>query len=395
VYTTTAADAVTNGSVTGSGTASGTAGITVTAPTNKITVLYLALPAFTSANKITATVSTAFSFTVQTTGSPTPAITENGALPSNLTLTDNGNGTATISGTPAPGTGGVYPIVLRAANLAGPATQAFTLTVRQAPGITSTPTNKAIVGKHFFFTVATTGYPAPSLSRSGSLPPGLYFEDNGDGTATIAGTPSRSGVFTFTLVAVNATGRATQAVTITVYQAPEITSTDSKSATVGTAFSFTVKTTGSPAAAISKSGALPSKLTLTDNGNGTATISGTPAAGTGGEYPIVLRATNLAGTDTQDFTLTVRQAPGITSVASATAKVGVPFSFTFTTTGYPTASLSRSGTVPAGLSFSDNGDGTATLSGTPTKAITRTLTISAGNGVSPRATQSFTVTVNP
>ena len=50
-----------------------------------------------------------------------------------------------------------------------------------------------------------------------------------------------------------------------------------------------------PAPALTESGALPAGLTFTDNGNGTATIAGTPAAGSGGSYPITITATNAAG----------------------------------------------------------------------------------------------------
>ncbi len=67
-------------------------------------------PAITSAASATSIVGAAFSFTVTTTGSPTPALTETGALPAGVTFTDNGNGTATIAGTPAAGSGGSYPI---------------------------------------------------------------------------------------------------------------------------------------------------------------------------------------------------------------------------------------------------------------------------------------------
>ena len=38
-----------------------------------------------------------------TTGFPTPTVSESGALPGGVTFTDNGNGTATLSGTPAAG----------------------------------------------------------------------------------------------------------------------------------------------------------------------------------------------------------------------------------------------------------------------------------------------------
>ncbi len=52
----------------------------------------------TSADDATATADLPFSFTVTTTGSPVPKLSETGSLPKKLTFTDNGNGTATISG---------------------------------------------------------------------------------------------------------------------------------------------------------------------------------------------------------------------------------------------------------------------------------------------------------
>ena len=82
---------------------------------------------------------------------------------------------------------------------------------------------------------------------------------------------------------------------------------------MGAAFTTTVTTTGEPAPALTETGALPAGLTFVDNGNGTATISGTPAAGTGGSYPITITATNASGTTTQAFTLTNPEAPTITS----------------------------------------------------------------------------------
>ena len=64
-------------------------------------------PAITSANLATFTVGSTGTFTVTTSGSPAPASTETGALPSGVSFNDNGDGTATISGTPAAGTGAV------------------------------------------------------------------------------------------------------------------------------------------------------------------------------------------------------------------------------------------------------------------------------------------------
>ena len=54
------------------------------------------------------------------------------------------------------------------------------------------------------------------------------------------------------------------------------------------------------------SGALPAGVTFVDNANGTATLAGTPGAGTGGQYPITFTAANgIAPDAVQNFTLTV------------------------------------------------------------------------------------------
>jgi hypothetical protein len=89
-------------------------------------------------------------------------------------------------------------------------------------------------------------------------------------------------------------------------------------------------------------------------------------------------------------------APSITSAASTSFDFGRDGSFTVTTTGFPTAALSDGGaTLPAGVSFTDNGNGTATLTGTPAAGTSGSypFTITASNGVSPTATQTFTLTV--
>ena len=94
------------------------------------------------------------------------------------------------------------------------------------------------------------------------------------------------------------------------------------------------------------------------------------------------------------LTWTANGPPSITSSNSAAFAEGSAGSFTVTTTGYPTASLSESGALPTGVTFTDNGDGTATLTGTPTGPNgTYSFTIDATNGFAPDAIQSFTLTV--
>jgi autotransporter-associated beta strand protein len=94
--------------------------------------------------------------------------------------------------------------------------------------------------------------------------------------------------------------------------------------------------------------------------------------------------------------LVVNDPPSITSSDSATFIAGTAADFTVTTSGYPLPSLSVSGTLPDGVTFTDNGDGTATLGGTPAPVGAKgdySLTITAANGVSPDADQDFTLRV--
>jgi len=85
-------------------------------------------------------------------------------------------------------------------------------------------------------------------------------------------------------------------------------------------------------------------------------------------------------------------APAITSAGSAAFTVGAAGSFTMTATGSPAPTLSVSGALPGGVTFSSE---TGLLGGTPTpgSAGTYNLTFTAANGVPPNATQSFTLTV--
>jgi hypothetical protein len=186
----------------------------------------------------------------------------------------------------------------------------------------------------------------------------------------------------------------------TVAEAPAITSAGAVSFPLGTAGAFTVITTGSPAPGISQTGTLPSGVSFADNGDGTATLSGTPDPGTAGTYRLTISASNEVPPDaTQSFTLTVTvpaspRAPAITSAGAVSFPLGTAGAFTVTTTGSPAPGISQTGTLPSGVSFADNGDGTATLSGTPDPGTAGTyrLTISASNGIPPDATQSFTLT---
>jgi hypothetical protein len=57
-------------------------------------------------------------------------------------------------------------------------------------------------------------------------------------------------------------------------------------------------------------------VSFTDNGDGTASLSGSPATGTEGTYPISIAVSNGSGTAVQQFTLTVAKPPGGTTAVS-------------------------------------------------------------------------------
>ncbi|MEO9238205.1 MAG: putative Ig domain-containing protein, partial [Jatrophihabitantaceae bacterium] len=319
-----------------------------------------------------------------------------------MSFTDNGDGTATLAGTPT--AGGAFTFTITASNGVAPnPTQAFTATVNQSPTITSADHTTFAVGTAGSFTVTTNpGTPAATtLTRTGALPAGVTFTDNGDGTATLAGTPAAGtgGSYSLTITASNTVPPdATQSFTLTVTQLPAFSSASSTTFTVGSAGSFPVTSTaGYPAPrTLSETGALPSGVTFVDNGDGTATLAGTPAAGTGGSYPLTLTVTNTAGHVDQSFTLTVGESAAITSANSTTFVAGTAGSFTVTTAGgFPTPPhLTQTGTLPGGVTFVDNGNGTATLSGTATAGGVYPLTFTASNGGGADVSQAFTLTIN-
>jgi hypothetical protein len=358
-------------------------------------------PSFTSAPTTTFTVGSPGSFTVSAVGTPTPTVAVAGTLPAGVTFVANADGTGTLSGTPAAGTGGVHSITFTAANGILPnGTQAFTLTVNQAPAITSGTTATFVIGTPGTFTVTTSGFPAPSIALGGvTLPAGLTFADNGNGTGTLTGTPAAGtgGSYALTFTATNPAGTsAPQNFILTVNGPSAFTSASTTTFTVGVPGSFTVTAAGTPTPAITLTGGtLPTGVTFNSS---TGTLSGTPAAGTGGVHALTFTASNGIPPDsTQAFTLIVNEAPAITSAAGAMFTVGAAGSFTVTTSGFPAPTIAIGGVaLPASVTFVDNGNGTGTLSGTPGAATggTYTLSFTASNSVAASAPQTFTLTVN-
>jgi hypothetical protein len=312
-------------------------------------------------------------------------------------LTVNPNGS--LAFTPPTGFTGSFTFTYRLANLNGFSDALVTIAAREAPVFTSANAVAFTLGNAGSFTVSATGQPAPTFAlTAGTLPAGVTF--NG-ATGVLSGTPATGTAGTHALTFTASNGvlpNAVQNFTLTVNQGVAITSANATTFTVGAAGTFSVTTTSSPAAGtITATGTLPAGVTFTNNGNGTASLAGTPGAGTGGTYALTINASNGVGAPgVQSFTLTVTQAPAITSGNAAIFTVGTAGTFNVSATGFPIATLSAAGALPSGVSFTNNGNGSATLAGTPAAATggSYPLTITAANGVGANATQAFTLTVN-
>ena len=127
--------------------------------------------------------------------------------------------------------------------------------------------------------------------------------NNGDGTATIAGTPTSGGIFNEKLTAASTAGRASQNFALVVDQSPTFVGSTTKSAKPGHGFTIKIRTAGYPSATLSGPG-LPAWASVTNSGSGKGVLSGAAPA-IPGSYPLVVTATSVAGTETQTYTLTV------------------------------------------------------------------------------------------
>jgi len=88
------------------------------------------------------------------------------------------------------------------------------------PAITSRASTAFTAGVQGTFTVTTADLPTPALSETGSLPMGVTFVDNGNGTGTLSGTPistTAGSTFPITFGAKNSIGMASQAFSLVIY----------------------------------------------------------------------------------------------------------------------------------------------------------------------------------
>jgi serine/threonine protein kinase len=178
-----------------------------------------------------------------------------------------------------------------------------------------------------------------------TLPSWLTLTDNGDGTATLAGTPTNDevGNHDVTLEVTDSGGEKDSQTfvleIVNINDPPRFSSSPPTDATQDTLYSYNVITTVDPDAndTLTISSAplpLPAWLTLTDNGDGTAELAGTPANADVGNHNVTLQVADAAtATDTQTFTIivaNVNDAPVFTSTPVTDATQDIPYNYTVT-----------------------------------------------------------------
>jgi large repetitive protein len=248
----------------------------------------------------------AANFTVKANATPAATFTEAGQLPSGVQLNPDG----TLTGTPAAGTEGTYPVTVTASNgIAPDDTQPLTLTVGDLPNFTSPDSATFVVGKAGIFAVEATGDPTPTVTEEGALPFFLTFQNG-----TLEGTPAAGtgGSYSINFAADNGLGDTSQLFTLNIDQAAAITSADHAAFSASVRNTFTIRTTGFPAARLRERGHLPAGVRFVAERDGRAKLVGVPARfARGRSYVITIIASNAVGHPArQTFTLRIRRHRG-------------------------------------------------------------------------------------
>lgn len=170
--------------------------------------------------------------------------------------------------------------------------------------------------------------------------------------------------------------------------APNIFSTPVTSGSVGQLYSYDVNASGNPTPTYSLTTS-PSGMTINSN---TGLIQWTPAST--GSYNVTVTASNGVTPDaSQSFTINVQNtqnsAPVITTAPVTSVVVGQLYSYDVNASGNPLPTFSLT-TSPSGMTINST---TGLIQWTPSATGNFNVTVKAANGVTPDATQSFSLLV--
>ena len=223
-----------------------------------------------------------------------------GALPNGLTLSSAGilSGTPTVAST--------FNFTVKATDsLAATGTQAYVVTINPVVTIAPASLPNWTVNKSGYSQTLTgvNGTGAKTLViSSGTLPSGLTFTP---GTGVLAGTPTATGLFSFTIKATDSVGATgTLVYSVTINAAVSVTPARLPDWTLNkSGYLQTITgTNGTGAKTFSVStGAIPTGLTLA---SGTGILSGSPSA-TGTFYFTITATDTVGATGAQAYVVTI------------------------------------------------------------------------------------------
>ncbi len=247
------------------------------------------------------------------------------SLPTWLTFSDHGEGSAVLSGTPSSDDIGVHAVELEVTDLDGFSnTQTFTIKAaffNDPPSFVSTRVAEATEGEiytyNFMATDPDTIHGDTLTITAPTLPDWLSLDDKGNGTGILFGTPTNEDVgddHAVELVVTDLGGLSDkQNFTITVKNVnnpPSFTSSEVTAAIEGEVFTYNIVATdpdmihGDTLTITALT--LPDWLSLEDNGDGIAVLSGIPTNADIGEHMVDLTVSDLEGlTASQSFTINV------------------------------------------------------------------------------------------
>ncbi len=348
--------------------------------------------------------------------------------PAWLTLVDAGNGTATLSGTPANADVGPHAVTLAVSDGTVTVEQSFTVTVtgvNDPPAFTSSPVLAATEDQLYTYAVTAADVDAgATLTLTAPVKPAwLTLVDAGNGTATLSGTPGNAdvGPHAVTLAVSDGTATVEQSFTVTVAgvnDPPTIADISDQTTAEDTTLAgvpFTVGDPDTPAgslvlSATSSDPALVPPSSVTFGGAGTArTLSIVPAADRFGTTTITVTVSDGALTASDAFVLTVtpvNDLPTLSAIVDQATTEDVPVgpvAFTVGDQETPAAALtvtaSSSDTTllpPAGIVLGGAG---ATRTVTLTPAADRSgealVTLRVADADGGERTASFRLVVTP
>jgi protocatechuate 3,4-dioxygenase beta subunit len=307
------------------------------------------------------------------------------SLPDWLTLSDNGDGTAMLSGLPGNDDVGEHFAELQVMDAAGGVSSQFlriqVANINDSPVFSESPVPDATEDALYTYEIVAKDADAADtlIITAQSLPGWLRLLDNGNGTAVISGTPGNEevGNHKVAVLVTDAEGQTgswdfTLRVTNT-NDPPAFSGTPVTDAAEDELYTYEILAGDSDSGdrlTISAQ-TLPEWLKLKDNGDGTAVLSGTPGNEDIGDHAIELWVTDAAGeTDIRSFTVRVSNTndpPEFSDAPAGDATEDLPYTYTVIA-GDPDSGdkLTISDiSLPGWLWLKDNGDGTAILSGTP------------------------------